>query len=419
MILDPASGHPPTDPVYEENLEARLLQVLNAGTSSFRSLVAQSEGAYPTDVLAALRRLRQRGAVNETESGFRVIGPAVPVVSGPSEYDESAFAKEDSDFPEPHPLDFDWRFSSRTLELLNRLVEERECTKIAVLGAPTLFKFLIDHGQAAHLFDRNEQIVQYLRKNGYNDITRCDLFHFSARGEFSCVLADPPWYLDYYHAFIESARRLLRPEGILFLSVLPRLTRPQAERDRSDILRFTQERGFNLVSAEPASLQYLSPRFEVEALKSEGLRLASWRSGDLYTFALTTRQIPGLAFDYDEEDELWRTWNVGRSLVKVRWDGTHGEAAFDFKSVSGAGDIRLRSVSRRSPLRTNINLWTSRNIALDVTRPDLVCAALQLLAEGHSPEDIETALSNAEKLNQLEVKKLRELLNVLIHEAKG
>jgi hypothetical protein len=413
------SEHPPTDPIYEEQLEARLLHVLKTGPASFRLLAERAEGAYPTDVLAALRKLERAGTLAEGQNKLWMRTDSTSQTTLANDgADESLVHWDDSDFPEPHPLDFDWRFGRRTLELLDQRIAELDCTTVAVLGAPTLFKFLVDHTKTAHLFDRNEQIVRYLTRIGYKGVTRCDLFRFSPREQFSCVVADPPWYLDHYRAFIEGARRLLVPKGKLLLSILPRLTRPYAEQDRSEILRFASDRGFDLVRTEFASLQYLSPPFEKEALKSEGLSVSSWRSGDLYTFVMTQRLVPEYRLDYSEEHQLWRTWNVGRSVVKVKWDGTHGRGSFDFQSVSAAGGVRLRSVSRRSPLRSRINLWTSRNIALHVSRPDVVCAALELHLEGHHADYIAMALMNAEQLSDREVERLKDLLRILADESK-
>lgn len=414
------SEHPPTDPVYEGELEARLLDLLRSGSTSFEMIVMQAEGAYPTEVLAVLRKMERKGAVTEGRKElWRRTDSASETANGQLGADASFVCRDDADFPEAHPLDFDWRFGRRALELLTQRIGELDCAKVAVLGAPTLFKFLIDHGKTAHLFDRNEQITHYLAELGYKGVTHCDLFRFAPRSRFSCVVADPPWYLDHYRAFIQGGRRLLNPKGKILLSVLPRLTRPGADEDRSEILRFASERGFDLIRTEPTSLQYLSPPFEVEALKSEGLSVSPWRWGDLYTFVLTDRRVPEYRPEYSEEHQLWRTWRVGRSVVKVKWDGTHGQGAFDFQNVVGASGMRLRSVSRRSPLRSRINVWTSRNLVLHVSRPDLVCSALELLLEGHQNGDVATALMNAERLSEREVERLEVFLNVLINESKS
>lgn len=75
------SEHPPTDLVYEGQLEAQLLHVLKTGPTNFRLVVAQAEGAYPTDVLAVLRKLEAAGAVAE---GQNQLWMRTDSTSGPS-----------------------------------------------------------------------------------------------------------------------------------------------------------------------------------------------------------------------------------------------------------------------------------------------------------------------------------------------
>jgi hypothetical protein len=410
--------HPPRDQLYESKLEAALLQLLQAGPRSFHSLVAHSEGAYPTDVLAVLRRLQQGGSVRETEdgnwssrdSGLGMVG---------SQADEAVTASpSQTEFPEPHPLDFDWRFHTSTLGFLDRRLDELGPGSVAVLGAPTLFRYLADQGKCVHLFDKNVQIVEFLKNSGYEAVTHCDLFHYSPDARFECVVADPPWYLDYYLAFLATAGRLLVPEGKLLLSMLPRLTRPTAEADRGEIGTLSFQNGFDLVKTEPALLAYVSPLFESEALKAEGLDLPVWRSGDLYTYVRSSRAVVATHDLQSEENQLWRTFNVGPMIVKVKWDGSHKNGTFAFQKVSGAASMRLRSVSRRSPIRSRINLWTSRNLALNVTRPDFVCEGLELLLEGYGSGEAAAALMAAEKLSTAEVKDLNALFSILLNEAK-
>jgi len=109
---------------------------------------------------------------------------------------------------------------------------------------------------------------------------------------------------------------------------------------------------------------------------------------------------------------------LGHSVVKVKWDGVHTTRDFDFHNVSETNDVRLRSVSRRSPSRSKINLWTSRNIALRITRPDVVCAALQLLAEGHGSEHVSKAIVEVEHLSANQVDRLNALLDILVKESR-
>jgi hypothetical protein len=129
--------------------------------------------------------------------------------------------------------------------------------------------------------------------------------------------------------------------------------------------------------------------------------------------------VPKYKPEYLEEEQLWRTFTVGRTIVKVKWDGAHLAESFGFGNVSEMNDIRLRSVSRRSPLRSKINLWTSRNIALRVSRPDLTCAALQLLAEGHRSYDVAKTLKEVEHLSLAEFERLQDLLAILVKESRN
>jgi hypothetical protein len=413
------NDRPQTEPGYDARVALHLLKLLKDGPRDIRFLVGHALGAYPTDVLTNLQELQRTGKTKELDTGvWASVSPAAQDNHTQLATSE-LLHEEDSEFPEPHPLDFDWRFDRRALESLDNKVELSSAKSIAVLGAPTLFKYLREHHRPAHLFDRNEQSISFLRKLGYVELTHCDLFRYSGHTPFDCVIADPPWYLDHYRAFIEAARRMLAPGRKLLLSVLPPLTRPSAEDDRSAIVDFASDRGFDLIATEPSLLGYLSPPFELEALKSDGLNVSAWRSGDLYTFGLSSRGVPRYKPEHAEQEHLWETFTIGRTVIKVKWDGAHLAGKFDFNNVSEMHDIRLRSVSRRSPVRSKINLWTSRNIALHVSRPDLTCAALQLLSEGHNSTDVARSLKEVEKLNPIEMDSLLHLLGILTEESKN
>jgi hypothetical protein len=413
------NDRPQPEPAYDARLASHLLKLLEAGPRDLRFLIEEAQGAYPTDVVASLRELRRTGRARELAKAFWSSSESLAQTNGQQMVADETLHEEESEFPEPHPLDFDWRFTRRTLERLESRMGACKAKTIAVLGAPTLFKYLSEQGKAVHLFDRSEQIISYLKRAGYNEVTQCDLFRYSAHNRFDFVIADPPWYLDHYRAFIEVARRMLFAGGNLFLSVLPPLTRPSAEDDRSAIVSFASQRGFDLIGTEPGLLGYLSPPFEQEALKTEGLNVPAWRFGDLYTLVLSERKVPKYEPDCTEEEQFWRTFPVGPTVVKVKWDGTHLSETFAFKNVSEMNDIRLRSVSRRSPVRSRINLWTSRNIALHVSRPDLTCAALQLLVEGHHSEDVAKILKEVEHMSPAEFDQLRDLLAILVKESRN
>jgi SAM-dependent methyltransferase len=394
-----------------------VLEVLRTGPKSLGSVVSGSEGAYPTEVLETLRKLQEAGSVTKTEENVWLnVGCGNEQNELQIERDFPQPSRE-VPLPEPHPLDFDWRFDLRTLDFLNRLVEEMNPKSVGILGAPTLFRYLTDQGKEAHLFDKNAQVIEFLKGVGYKRITECDLFGHTQEAEFECVVADPPWYLPHYGAFLAAARRLLIPGGKLLISVLPRLTRPSAEVDRHEIAAMAFRNGFDLVRSEPGTLHYASPPFEAEALKTDGLDLPAWRAGDLCTYVRSTREVPPALDLSANEDASWRTYHLGLMSVKVKWVGDFQTGIFRFEKVTGAASMRLGSVSRRSPVRFGINLWTSRNLALQVTRPDLVCQCLELLVEGYDSAAAATAVASEAKLSAAEFVQLRILMDILVNES--
>ena len=380
----------------------------------------KSEGAYPTEVRSALESLQVLGKAKAAPNGIWMLAHSDAELAPRNQQINSAPSSvPDLFFPEPHALDFDWRFTSETLEFLRRYISGFKVRSVAVLGAPTLFKYLADTGTNAHLFDNNTQVVKRLQQAGYCNVTECDLLrHLPARENFDCAVADPPWYLEHYSAFIEAGRRILASRGKLLVSMLPRLTRPSATADRAQVLTFAFQRGFELVSVDASSLHYASPSFEVAALQSEGIHLTDWRSADLYTFSLTARPVPDLEVSPREGTDLWETFQVGRTVIKIKLESGGSDHSFEFKEVPGVANMRLKSVSRRSPARPHINLWTSRNLVAHVTRSELVCDALGLLQGGMEVCEAVAALSADGRLGAGEKKLLENLLTLLLNESR-
>lgn len=415
------SEHPQIDPMYRAEIAARLIAILSEAPAGLPDLLVNSEGAYPTEVCSELESLQVLGKVKVAPNGIWMLALSNDELASRGQPINSAPRRvPDSFFPEPHALDFDWRFTSDTLEFLGRYISDFRVRSVAVLGAPTLFKYLSDRGTNARLFDNNAQVVKRLREAGYCNVTECDLLRRLPTGKnFDCAVVDPPWYLEHYNAFIEAGRRLLASRGKLLVSMLPRLTRPSATMDRAQVLTFAFQRGFELASVDAGSLHYASPSFEVAALQSEGIHLTDWRSADLYTFRLTTRPVPELEVPTAEETDPWETFQIGRTVVKIKLDRGRSDHRFEFKEVPGVADMRLKSVSRRSPARPHINLWTSRNLVAHVTRSELACDALGLVQGGMEAWEAVAALSGNGRLRASEKKPLEKLLTLLLNESRS
>ncbi len=372
----------PLTPLYLDELRLRLTWHLRDSTISFSKLVRSMEGAYPTDVLNALTSLQREGRISE--SFLESLLPPDASVAIVSLDDDTVDLGLGPKFmrPEPHPLDYDWRFTASSLLLLDEALSRLGADRVATLGAPTLYLHLWKSGRQPSLYDKNDCLIEQFRNLGLERLVCCDLLeHPPFRSEADVVIADPPWYLEHYAAFINAAQQLLTDGGFLLLSVLPRLTRPSASSDRVKILDLAHANGFDVVEAIPAILSYTSPPFEVSALRAEGLWHGSWRSGDLFVLKKTLRtpeqslQVRGIT------SEEWESFTVGRTTVRVKHSSGR-QGCLRFEPASLTGDVYLHSVSRRSPTRSRIDLWTSRNLALTITRPEYLSEVLLLKKAG-------------------------------------
>jgi hypothetical protein len=232
--------------------------------------------------------------------------------------------------------------------------------------------------------------------------------------QFQWAVADPPWYEEHYEGFISAASRLILPAGRLFLSVLPRLTRPSAASDRFRIIEIAMNFGFDLVEINPSVLEYESPRFEIEALRTEGVFIEDWRKGDLFTFVLSSHVRVASDHLRSKNQDEWTTIQLGVTTIRIKQDQAD---TFSYRPASPSGDPRLHSVSRRSAVRSEINLWSSRNIALVVSKSAILAEALTAISEGTSPIETVKRVARTYQISEVEKETLREVLQLLIQDA--
>jgi len=411
------SDNPIPGAEYQSELMARLLRELQKGPLEFAKIVKDAEGAYPLEVMSALRLLEAEEKVSFSESGLWQVDHRLnvtPSINSPV-IERTPVSKH---LPEPHPLDFDWRFTEETLLSLRTILRFARLESMAILGAPTLYKYLVDSGTNAWLYDKNPSAIRYLQTEGYDSVTECDLLKSADTSkQFQWVFADPPWYVEHYEAFLTVAHGLLIPGGQLLLSMLPRLTRPLASSQRLHIINYAAGLGFDLIEVTRGALKYESPPFELEALRAEGIAIENWRSGDLFSFVLRSHELEPDSPAEREASAPWTTIELGSTTIRIKSDHESQTERFSYEPVSQSGDTRLHSVSRRSPSRSRINLWTSRNVALIVSQRGTLIDALLRVRDGDSTAEVLTVLTDKHKLANIEVQKLREVLDILMTDA--
>jgi hypothetical protein len=409
---------------YRQLLAQHILRFLwTGGDSNFCSIVKRAGGAYPSDVLSVLRQLTDQQKVVSRGGSYSLpssAGPGVRCFEGERtperavvEMKESAQTLELAEYlGEPHPADYDWRYSSSSLAQLSRRVLPvvQASEKVALLGCPTLFPLLAGLDGRVMLLDRSASAVEGLKAMGFRErVFKHDLFEplGEIEKDYALVIADPPWYPPFHKAFIVRANELLCDGGLLLLSILPWLTRPGAIDDRAEILEFGARAGFDVASFEEGILGYQSPGFERASLAIQGIDCGEWRSGDLCTLR-KINQAGTLATPRPSDEPQWEEFRLGRRKVMVRRRKENGVRGFRAEFVDGSAV--LKSVSRRSPVRAKIDIWTSDNIAYMVSGLNLVREALSRLEAGDTPEKVAVQLQKSHGLSPGESRELLDLL---------
>jgi len=134
------------------------------------------------------------------------------------------------------------------------------------------------------------------------------------------------------------------------------------------------------------ALSYDSPYFERSALSALGIRNvpSTWRRADLVVFqtlgdvAVERPGRPGVI-------EVWDELYLRGMRIKVRKRACQGFGDPALKPLV-PGDI-LPSVSRRNPIRTNVDVWTTGNRVYRCEAPALLVGIGRAIAAGTDPNN--------------------------------
>ena len=164
---------------YRKRLEAHLINLLKRKPLIFQEIVCQADGAYPSDVLLVLKNLVLANKLELHNKQYRIPGAKQePKKKSNLELKDSPILTEkqlvlkplnvNSVFGDPHPADYDWRYTSKSRdELTMRLRPFIECnSEIVLLGAPTLFLNLYRSGVRLTLFDNSKSVLADLQAAG-------------------------------------------------------------------------------------------------------------------------------------------------------------------------------------------------------------------------------------------------------------
>ncbi len=191
----------------------------------------------------------------------------------------SSALPHDPRLPVPHPLDFDWRFTQKTVERFAReLASNSSGEGLALLGTPSLWlQLAIDNPHLATvpwLLDRNPAL-QGFGTGAQNARARILLTDLASDAvpplNVASVVADPPWYPLATKTFLWAAVECSAPNARVYLSTAPLGTRPGIAAERLDLIEWAAARGLVLTEERRAAFDYEMPAFEMNALAAQGL----------------------------------------------------------------------------------------------------------------------------------------------------
>ncbi|WP_026754767.1 class I SAM-dependent methyltransferase [Sediminibacter sp. Hel_I_10] len=278
----------------------------------------------------------------------------------------------------PHPLDFEWRNTAKSLNFLTDLIENLngKTDKVLLLGMPTLYANCNQRNipQNVTLVERNKPIVEALEKFSKKNSKIILEDIFSAKpdkiGKFYSVIMDPPWYSNFLYQFVWLASKCLLPGGVLVISIPPINTRERIDKERIDWFSYCQKQGLCIEKLEPEKLEYAMPFFEFNAFRQAGVSntLPFWRKGDL-AFFRKVEQTNSKRPKLEVEKNNWEELQIESMRLRVKINSNQIEKDEEIKITSLVeGDI-LPSVSRSTKIRDEANVWTTGNRIFKVNNP--------------------------------------------------
>lgn len=403
---------------YQAELTNKIISIVNDNPATLCEIIKDARGAYPNDVKEILNILIENKKITFSNKYYNskhsIVATNATELPDVEKSDLNYIDKLTSNLSKPHPADYDWRFTNETIYKLIDELKDHGNSKIdlALFGVTTLFPVLREYCKKidVDLYNKSQSLISDLKHMGYNDgLYHQDLFKpINNNKRYDIIIADPPWYNDFYKAFIYQSSEVLKSGGVLFLSVLPELTRPDAKKDRALIKKFCEINGLAEIEIKSNFLTYESPVFERNALKNSGIDCADWRKGDLIIYKNVGCGSKEMTVSPPEDEPLWNEYIVNEVKLKILSE-LDANDEFNFENVDNTPV--LSSVSRRSNLRKRINFWTSDNVALNVKKLKVLHSFFNYLKAGNSAE---VAFEIMKQRNEVKINELLRLKTLIL-----
>jgi hypothetical protein len=335
-------------------------------------------GIYPADILLSVERLAKNKKISQNT--FNIISRdskkpssikllSIPILQQP-----------------PHPLDFEWRFTDKTVINLAKycLSISDPGDSIGLLGVPSLFR-LVQYNNLNRkffLFDKNP-VEQEVRVE-FSRCIPCDLgdYKINCCSIAKIVLMDSPWYPEYNRAFLWNATKICKEYGLILMVTPKEGTRPNIKEEWREILNFSKQIGLGYLGESPENIVYDAPYFERNALKAAGILNfpRDWRQANLSVFEKReerSTQQPTIT------ETVWH--NDSNSGIRVRKSQDNNDF-HDPRLIPIVPNDILPTVSRRDPRRKQAQVWTHGNRIFDCKGTNVLHKILHARNFNESPE---------------------------------
>lgn len=348
---------------FEQWLDAAVVGSLAPAADDFAQLVESLPGVYPGEVMASLRRIEAVGTQRGTAS----------LIDSSS---QSCWISEPHGLnlvlPLPHPLDFEWRFSSQAVLTIGQAIREAGVRDLCLIATPTLALTqtpVFGTIEATYIGADTHQYANVGWPAHIANVVQLDLLRrHTPSPTFDAVVIDPPWYEEHVLRFLFFAESKLRLGGRMFIAMPARGTRPGIEEETCRVLNWCSSLGLDLIEIRAGQIPYETPFFERNALFASGIRNvpSTWRRGDLW---ILKKSRPSVAiWPGDAPKSTWAEFVHGRLRMRVDRRTSGSEASPLLRSIVH-GDI-LSSVSRRDSRRQFANVWTAGNRVFRCENPE-------------------------------------------------
>jgi len=394
---------------YTQDVERWVQTARAGGAVTFGELLNVLPGVYPSTLLTIINKLQVNEQVLSCPVGFDFDSSNFLADEVPSNEQNRSVS-----LPLPHPLDYEWRFSHSASEYIveSCMRFTKPTDSVVLLGAPSVLKCFVERSypRRAMLIDENKALGTSFTSRG--DFLRYDLLNDELPNVLgSVVVADPPWYEQHTMGFLWAACKFCEIGGTVLLILPPVGTRPGVLAERAHIFHWASELGLEHTRTEESVITYISPLFEVNALRAESIQVPlDWRRADLASF--TYRQRIPIARPAVERDVVrWDETILSSVRFRVRHEP---EMAFRDPSLVRVihGDV-LPSVSSRDDRRKLAAVWTSGNRIYGCQGPRILHFILDSLAKNIMPEHVVSEKLNS-SLTNCEISLIRKTVDQVL-----